>query len=130
VSAVTGPVRRWLRLEGLAMLALCLAIYWLVDANWLTFALLFLAPDLSFLGYLAGPRRGAVAYNVAHSYTLPFLLATAALLLEAAVPVRLALIWIAHLGFDRALGFGLKYPTAFADTHLGTRRERTTPEAS
>jgi hypothetical protein len=117
---VTGAVRVWLRVEGFAALALSAAIYGLLGASWLWFALLFLLPDLSFAGYLGGPRLGAMAYNVAHSYAGPLLLLTALLLLEVGRPAPLCLIWTAHIGVDRALGFGLKYPTAFRDTHLGT----------
>lgn len=128
MSPVTGAVRGWLRVEGLAVLALSVTLYWVLGASWLWFALLFLAPDLSFAAYLAGPRVGALAYNVAHTYALPLALLTAALLLELGRPAHLTLIWTAHIGLDRALGFGLKYPTAFGDTHLGRGRRRSAPD--
>lgn len=112
-----SSVRRWLRLEGLAVLVLATYLYAQADGRWMTFALLFLAPDLSFAGYLAGPRAGAVIYNIAHSYIGPVLLAGAAL--TGAGGLTLALIWAAHIGMDRAVGYGLKYPSAFGDTHLG-----------
>ena len=83
---------------------------------------LFLAPDLSFLAYLAGPRIGAAGYNLAHSYVGPIVIAALALLTGR--PPVAALIWAAHVGFDRALGYGLKYPTDFADTHLGRLARR------
>lgn len=85
--------------------------------SWALFALLFLAPDLSFAGYLAGPRAGAAAYNLLHSYVGPA--GAAVLALSNGRPATVALIWAAHVGFDRLLGYGLKYPTAFGDTHLG-----------
>lgn len=88
---------------------------------WPTFLLLFLAPDLSMLGYLAGPTLGARLYNVVHSYVGPIFLAVWSLRMGADSYVTYAHIWIAHIGFDRMLGFGLKYPTAFGDTHLTTR---------
>jgi hypothetical protein len=128
VGAVTGAVRTWLRAEGLAVLALSVSLYWVLGARWLWFALLFLAPDLSFAGYLAGPRTGALAYNLAHTYVVPLGVLTGLLLLELGRPGPLVLIWTAHIGFDRALGFGLKYPTAFGDTHLkpsGGGKDRT-----
>ena len=84
---------------------------------WLLLAVLFLAPDLSFLAYLAGPRVGAVGYNLAHSYAGPAI--AAGLALFTGRPPVAACIWAAHIGFDRLLGYGLKYPTAFQDTHLG-----------
>jgi hypothetical protein len=110
-------VRLWLRAEGLAVLALATYLYARGGHSWLLFAVLFLAPDLSFAGYLAGPRLGAAVYNALHSYVGPLILA--AVVLAAGRPAALPLIWAAHIGFDRALGYGLKYPTAFGDTHLG-----------
>ena len=82
-------------------------------------AVLILAPDLSMLGYLAGPRIGAAAYNAVHAYVGPVILLSVAVALAAPVGITIALIWIAHLGIDRALGFGLKYGAGFAFTHLG-----------
>jgi hypothetical protein len=110
----------FLRLESLAVVVAAVALYFDGDyAVWAFFAFL-LAPDLSFAAYLAGPRVGAVVYNLAHTYAFPVALAAACLLTgEAGVPVQIALIWGAHIGVDRVLGFGLKYPTAFKDTHLG-----------
>lgn len=99
------------------MLALAVLLYARGGHSWMLFGVLFLAPDLSFLGYLAGPRIGAAAYNLAHSYAGPGIAAALALLTGR--PPVLALIWAAHIGFDRALGYGLKYPTDFKDTHLG-----------
>ena len=116
-GAAQGSVRLWLRIEGLIVLGLAVYLYARGGHSWVVFATLFLLPDVSFAGYLAGPRIGAAVYNMAHSYVGPLLL-TAALLTTAA-NLMWALIWAAHIGFDRALGYGLKYPTAFADTHLG-----------
>lgn len=116
-GAVSGSVRAWLRLEGLIVLLVAISLYARGDHSWILFAALFFVPDVSFAGYLAGPRVGAVIYNMAHSYVGPLVLA-AAFLADGRTP-ELALIWTAHIGFDRALGFGLKYPTAFGDTHLG-----------
>jgi len=116
-GAVGGAPRVWLRLEGLAVLAVAVLVYQRGGHSWMLLALLFLAPDLSFAGYLAGPRVGAAVYNAAHSYVGPAIAAALALLTGR--PPVLACIWAAHIGFDRALGYGLKYPTAFGDTHLG-----------
>ena len=71
------------------------------------------------LGYLIGARAGATAYNVAHTYALTLPLAVAGFLADEPALLAVALIWVAHIGLDRALGFGLKYPSAFGDTHLG-----------
>lgn len=119
VGFVTGVPRLILRAEGLAALALSAAAFARPDGAWLLFAGAFLAPDLFMLGYLAGPRAGAAAYNAAHSYLGPALLAAVAVLAAAHLALLAALIWSAHIGFDRALGYGLKYGSAFGDTHLG-----------
>jgi hypothetical protein len=107
-----------LRLEGLALLAGAVAIYVDRDYGWLVFAVLFLAPDLAMIGYLANARIGAACYDAAHTTVLPIALATAGLFADADLLIQLALIWLGHIGLDRALGYGLKYPTAFKDTHL------------
>jgi hypothetical protein len=116
-GAVIGSVRTWLRHEGLAVFVVATYFYVRGGHSWTLFAALFLAPDLSFAAYLAGPRVGAAVYNSLHSYIGP--LALAALLLAAGRPSVVALIWAAHIGIDRLLGYGLKYSTAFGDTHLG-----------
>jgi hypothetical protein len=114
---VAGQPRAWLRAEGLLTLAAAATLYALADAPWLWFALLFMAPDVSILGYLAGPKVGAALYNVMHSYVGPFAATLTLWLLNE--HVSLALIWFAHIAFDRALGFGLKYPSTFWSTHMG-----------
>lgn len=124
-GAVTGSVRRWLRAEGLAALAAAGALYAGTGRGWGLFALLFLAPDLSFAAYAAGPRVGAAAYNALHSYVGPLalLLLARAAGHGAGVPALLpvAYVWAAHIGLDRLAGYGLKYPSAFGDTHLGRK---------
>lgn len=116
-TGVHGAVRVWLRVEGLAVLAFALWLYAEGDYSWLLFAVLFFVPDVSFAGYLGGPGVGAVVYNAAHSYVGPVALGLASL--ATGRSPDLALIWAAHIGFDRALGYGLKYSTGFGDTHLG-----------
>ena len=117
-GAVEGAVRTWLRAEGLALLLAAASCYAVSGRPWSTFAIFFLAPDISFVGYLAGTRVGALVYNAAHALVLPL-----ALLVFGAAGhadyLPAAAIWIAHIGFDRMLGYGLKYETAFGDTHLG-----------
>ncbi len=118
-GGVSGTPRVVLRLEGALLLLAAVAGYAHFGAGWGLFALLFLAPDLSFLGYLAGPRVGAVAYNAAHSTLGGATLALASFALAMPALLPIALIWIGHVGFDRMLGYGLKYGTAFGHTHLG-----------
>jgi hypothetical protein len=80
---------------------------------------LLLIPDLSMLAYLINPKIGAVFYNVVHSYFLPLALAAFAIAFDRTVMLPYLLIWTAHIGMDRLLGYGLKYPEAFGRTHLG-----------
>jgi hypothetical protein len=109
----------WLRLEGMAALLLSFALYSAHGAGWLLFLVLFFVPDLAMLGYLRGPRPGALLYNLAHTYTAPLALGGAGGALSQGLLVSLAIIWTAHIGLDRMLGYGLKLPTGFQDTHLG-----------
>jgi Domain of unknown function (DUF4260) len=108
-----------LRVEGLITLAAAVAAYRALGGTWGVFALCFLVPDLSMLGYLVSPKVGAYAYNAGHSLLLPALLAGGALALGSVAAGLAALIWVAHIGFDRALGYGLKETSSFFDTHLG-----------
>ena len=120
--AVAAPLRTVLRLEAAAVLAVGLLAYQHLDGHWGRFALLFLAPDLALFGYLAGARIGAIAYNALHSYVAPMVLMAMATLVPAldAPPWRgLVILWWCHIAFDRMVGYGLKYPTDFGDTHLG-----------
>jgi Domain of unknown function (DUF4260) len=114
-----GSARTILRLEGAAAFAASATLYAHAGFSWPLFAVLFLAPDLAMLGYLINPWIGAAVYNVAHTYALALPLALFGFLDERPIILALALIWIAHIGFDRALGYGLKYPTRFGDSHLG-----------
>ena len=118
-GAATGGVRALLRMEGVVLFAGMTLLYALWDGSWWVYALLFLAPDVSFAAYLAGPRAGALVYNAAHSYLGPVALMTAGLALAAPLVLSIAMIWLAHIGIDRALGYGLKYQAGFAFTHLG-----------
>lgn len=116
---MTVVAARWQRAEGLALLVAALVAYGQIGQGWVLFGLLFLAPDLSFFGYLAGPRVGSVVYNLAHSLVGPLLLGVARLIAGHELSLGLALIWTAHIGFDRLVGYGLKSRVAFGVTHLG-----------
>ena len=108
-----------LRLEAVALFVAGVLAYLQLNGHALWLLPLLLAPDLSMVGYVGGPRVGAVTYNLAHN------LATALLVLAigwfaAIAPMALAgAILVAHVGMDRSLGYGLKLPTDFRDTHLG-----------
>ena len=118
-GAVTGGVGILLRLEGLTLFLGMVLLYAVWGCSWWVFALLFLVPDLSFAAYLAGPQTGAIVYNAAHSYLLPVALMTAGFALTEPLILSIAMIWLAHIGIDRALGYGLKYEAGFGFTHLG-----------
>jgi Domain of unknown function (DUF4260) len=108
-----------LRLEGLALAILCVWLFAGLHQSWWLFAALILVPDLSMLGYLRGPRIGAILYNLVHNWAAPVLLFVIGWWGNAPPLLPLAFILGAHIGFDRALGLGLKLPTGFRDTHLG-----------
>jgi hypothetical protein len=114
---ISGP-KRLLHLEGLVALVTAGMLYRELGASWLWFAGLFLAPDLFMLGYLSGPVRGAWIYNAGHTYAAPFLLWLVVYFAHQPALFPICVIWAAHIGFDRMLGYGLKYGTAFKDTHL------------
>ena len=118
-TAVSGGVRLLLRMEGLAVLLVSLLAYSLYGSGWGVFALCFFLPDLALLGYIAGPRVGAYAYNVSHSYVGPLICLAAGMYASTPSLISIGIIWIAHIGFDRLLGYGLKYSSGFSFTHLG-----------
>ena len=119
-ASVTGLPLRILRSEGLVLLAAALAAFFTgLDQPWWLVPLLLLIPDVLMVGYARSNRLGAVLYNLAHSYPAPAVLGAAALVADAPLWQGVALVWFAHIGMDRALGYGLKYETGFADTHLG-----------
>ena len=110
--------RLLLHLEGLALLIGVLILYGSQHFNWWTFALFLLAPDLSAVFYAINHRVGSVAYNLAHTTIFPLALGLFSLLNGNALALQIALIWLAHIGMDRAVGYGFKSPTNFKDTHF------------
>lgn len=108
-----------LRLEGLMILAAAVAIYANGGYSWWLFAALLLVPDLSALPYLINKRWGAISYNLIHTYVGPLLLALFALSTNSDFVLQLVMIWFAHIGMDRVVGYGLKYTEGFKQTHLG-----------
>jgi hypothetical protein len=118
-GAVEGMPRLLLRIEGAALALAAVYAYYRVGGNWWLFAVLILSPDLSLAGYLAGTRTGAIAYNAMHVTPGPLICGALGFLLPSFDLISVALIWAAHIGVDRALGFGLKYGAGFAFTHLG-----------
>jgi hypothetical protein len=107
-----------LHIEEALLFTLTVFAYQHLHYSWLLFAILFLTPDLFMLAYLVNPRLGAATYNLVHTLTLPLALLLASYIEHWHLPTELALIWTAHIALDRLLGYGLKYPTFFKDTHL------------
>jgi hypothetical protein len=118
-GAMSGGLRTLLRLEGLTLFAGMTLLYAVWGGSWWIYAMLFLVPDLSFAAYLAGPRAGAIVYNAVHSYMAPMALMVIGLGMASPPVLSIAMIWLAHIGIDRALGYGLKYAAGFSYTHLG-----------
>lgn len=107
-----------IRLEGLAVFLGAIAVYAHLGGSALLFIVLLFAPDVSMIGYLRDTRLGAITYNSVHTYAVPLLLLGAAFVAGWSSGVLLALIWLAHIGLDRTVGYGLKYAADFKDTHL------------
>ncbi|NLV06190.1 DUF4260 family protein [Haloarcula rubripromontorii] len=113
--------RSFLRTEGLAALAIALSGYLTLDGPIWLLVVLALAPDLSMIGYLAGPRLGSLSYNIAHTYTAPLALGSLGFFGDSRMALLVALIWVGHIGADRLVGYGLKFESGFRDTHLSTQ---------
>jgi hypothetical protein len=118
-GAALGVPKLLLRFEGMALFTLASAGFAFTGFSWWLYAALFFVPDVSFAAYRAGPKPGAVVYNALHSTIGPALLVAIGFLVESPILLGVAAIWAAHIGFDRMLGYGLKYATGFSDTHLG-----------
>jgi hypothetical protein len=118
-GTVTGVPRRWLRLEGAVLVAGALIAYSPTGQPWWLVPLALLVPDVLMVGYLRGSRLGAQLYNLAHSTVLPAAMIAFGWWQTRPLVLALGLIWLAHVGFDRLLGYGLKYDDHFQHTHLG-----------
>jgi hypothetical protein len=107
-----------LRMEEAAVLAAAIYAYAHLHFSWVLFGVLFLAPDLFMVGYLVNARVGAAVYNSAHCLFVPIALLAFGYGEGRSGAMAVAIIWVGHIAFDRLLGYGLKYPTRFDDTHL------------
>jgi hypothetical protein len=114
-----GMVTTLLRLEGAAALVAGILLYRETGADWIVFVVLLLLPDLSILGYARGPATGAVIYDLVHTWALAGVLLGVGFFLNVPIVFGAGAALLAHIGGDRLLGYGLKYPTSFQDTHLG-----------
>lgn len=113
--------KRWQQIEGALVFVAGVGFYVAVAGifPWWMAILIFFAPDLSFAGYLGGPKTGAICYNVVHNYGVCAILALTGFLAGWPVIFAIGLLWVAHCGFDRMMGYGLKRTHAFTSTHMG-----------
>lgn len=116
---VTGAVRWTLKAEGAAVFIAAVVFYGALGFGWITFFILFLIPDMSLLAYFINNKVGAIVYNCAHSLVGAIAILGLGFFVDVKGLQLLGLIWVAHIGFDRALGYGLKYQQGFGYTHLG-----------
>ena len=114
-----NTVQLILRAEHVALFVAGAIAYLALGGDWLLALPLLLAIDLSMVGYLAGPRAGAITYNLGHNLVVALAVGGIGWLTGIAWVQLLAALWVAHIGMDRSLGYGLKLPTDFRDTHLG-----------
>ncbi|HXD11089.1 MAG TPA: DUF4260 domain-containing protein [Anaerolineales bacterium] len=112
-------MKNLLKLEELLMLGLALFLFSKLDYGWGWYALLFLTPDLSMIGYLANPRLGSWTYNLIHHKGLAVALYLLGYLFSTPWLMFAGTLLLGHSSFDRVFGYGLKYPDAFQNTHLG-----------
>lgn len=101
-------IRYFLRLEGLVLLVVASMLYFVNGWSVWHFLLLFLLPDISLLAYLKNSKIGDFTYNLGHTFTTPFVVMSLTALLNEPFGYKFGLIWLAHIGFDRFLGFGLR----------------------
>jgi len=112
-------MKNLLKLEELSLLGLALFLFSRLDYGWGWYALLFLTPDLSMVGYLANPRLGAWTYNLIHHKGLAVALYVLGSLFTIPWLMFAGTLLLGHSSFDRVFGYGLKHEDAFQNTHLG-----------
>jgi hypothetical protein len=119
IGEVKGGPRVLLRIEGLVLFAASIALFSFQGQQWWLYPLLLLVPDIFMLGYLKNTKLGSIAYNFGHSYPVAALVVTLGFIFVSPITISIGAIWFGHIGWDRMLGYGLKYETSFQHTHLG-----------
>jgi len=110
--------KKHIHIEGAFVFLASLYFYWQLGGGWGMFLLLLLVPDIAMIGYLKDKTVGLALYNLAHNYLFPLLVGMFGYSQGNETVMLIALIWVAHIGMDRTLGYGFKYPTDFKDTHI------------
>lgn len=119
-QSATGSVRMLLRIEGLILFAVATAGYFALSGHpWWLYFVLFLVPDLALIVFAVDRRTGAIVYDALHTTVGPLVLLALMFATSATLWGALAAIWLAHIGIDRAIGYGLRYPDTPDMTHLG-----------
>lgn len=124
VGSVIGGPKALLRVEGAVLFAGSIAVFALQGQQWWLYPALLLVPDIFMLGYLRNTKLGSITYNIGHSYPAAALLSVLGIALGSKLMIALGAIWFGHIGWDRLLGYGLKYATSFKHTHLGDLEKR------
>jgi hypothetical protein len=119
VGSVVGGPKLLLRGEGAVLFAASIALFAFQGQPWWLYPALLLVPDIFMLGYLRDTRLGAIFYNLGHSYPVAAVVAALGFIFGSGLTIALGAIWFGHIGWDRMLGYGLKYGTSFKHTHLG-----------
>jgi hypothetical protein len=105
---------------GLFATGLAISVVVTQHTSWWQLVVLAIAPDLALL-FGAGPGlergqlhpRAVPFYNAVHRFWVPVLLVGITILLQAPAWLAGGLAWVAHIAFDRSLGFGLRSPEGF-----------------
>lgn len=112
-------MKKLISLEEAAMFALSIYLFNRLSFAWWVYVALILTPDLSMFGYMVNTRVGAWVYNFFHHKAVAIVVYIAGLYLSNEVAQLIGLILFGHSSMDRMLGYGLKYPDSFQNTHLG-----------
>ena len=117
-ALIGGHVRLFLRADALATFIAGVAGYGALGGPWLALVPLVLVPDVAMVGYLRNARLGSITYNIGHNLATAGAALGLGLWLGIGSLAIAGTVLVAHIGMDRLLGYGLKYPDAFKDTHL------------
>lgn len=110
-----------IQLEELGLFALALFGLYLqpLEFPWWIWLILFLLPDLGMIGYIINPEIGAITYNLLHHRFIGVVVLALGYFTHNPYLILAGLILLGHSSFDRALGYGLKFPDNFKHTNLG-----------
>jgi hypothetical protein len=113
-SRRASNTRIFLILESTVIFLGSLLIYLFIGGNWIIFIILLFSPDI----FIKNSRIGSIIYNIGHIHVWAIILILIGILIDLDILILLGLIWISHISIDRAMGYGLKYPSDFKDTHM------------